>query len=266
MRKNHSEICRRILLPVVLFVLLLAAGLFAGTGLAETEETQPVPERTVVRLELTRSTDTPSRTYVFFLLNGEYYICSNAQISYPADPETVQALERILSEYHVDAWDGFSGSDPYVLDGEMFWFSVEYSDGTSVHAHGDNDFPENYFAASGEIEELLYREPSVPSVSPAGEYRYEGEGFGGDFTITLLPDGTYTFYEGPLSSYLGAGTWFAENARIYLSEDESPYLYNIFIPLEDALVFVAEGSDNFLYVPVPDGSRFVRTGPAETAD
>ena len=29
----------------------------------------------------------------------------------------------------------------------------------------------------------------------------EKEGFGGDFTLTLNPDGSYTFYEGTLSSY-----------------------------------------------------------------
>ena len=34
-------------------------------------------------------------------------------------------------------------------------------------------------------------------------YEYEKEGFGGNFTIQLKEDGTFTYYEGGLSSYIG---------------------------------------------------------------
>ena len=42
--------------------------------------------------------------------------------------------------------------------------------------------------------------------SVAGKtFVWEKEGFGGDFTITLNADGTYQYYEGYLSSYIGFG-------------------------------------------------------------
>ena len=41
-------------------------------------------------------------------------------------------------------------------------------------------------------------------------YTWEHDGFGGDFTITLYADGTFSYYEGMLSSYIGAGTWTEE--------------------------------------------------------
>lgn len=62
-----------------------------------------------------------------------------------------------------------------------------------------------------------------------GTYVYEGEGFGGDFTVTIREDGTFTYYEGPLSSIFGDGTW-------YLAED----------------------SADFIFVDVADGDRFLK--------
>ena len=61
------------------------------------------------------------------------------------------------------------------------------------------------------------------SAALAGTYKYEGEGFGGDFTITLNADGTYEFYEGPLSSYMGMGTWYAADDVIHMAEGDAGF-------------------------------------------
>ena len=95
--------------------------------------------------------------------------------------------------------------------------------------------------------------------SLAGTYVYEGEGFGGDFTITLLADGEYSFYEGPLSSYLGTGTWSLDDAGVLtLTEDEQLgfAMTNRFAAGKGSLAFIADGSDGFPYVKPADGARF----------
>ena len=96
----------------------------------------------------------------------------------------------------------------------------------------------------------------------AGTYRYEGEGFGGDFTITLNADGTYSFYEGALSSYLGGGTWTMDGDAVCLTEENGFDLHFRFTWQGDALVYDAAGSDGFLYVEVSDAERFVRQDAA----
>ena len=94
----------------------------------------------------------------------------------------------------------------------------------------------------------------------SGTYRYEGKGFGGDFTITLNADGTYTFYEGPLSSYHGMGTWDTWYNAVYMTEnEETGYDLNFMFGVEDnALIYIAAGSDEFIHVKVSDGEKFVR--------
>ncbi len=94
----------------------------------------------------------------------------------------------------------------------------------------------------------------------AGTYLYEGEGFGGDFTITLNEDGTYSFYEGMLSSYLGMGAWNADSDILYMTEDEEAGYRLSFAFFIDggALIYIAAESDDFLYVKLEDGARFVR--------
>ncbi len=92
----------------------------------------------------------------------------------------------------------------------------------------------------------------------AGTYRYEGEGFGGDFTITLNADGSYSFYEGPLSSYLGGGTWRMDDGTVHMTEQSGFDLEFLFEVQDDALAYLAAGSDAFPYVKVSDAERFVR--------
>lgn len=81
-------------------------------------------------------------------------------------------------------------------------------------------------------------------------------GFGGSFTITFNKDGTYSYYEGALSSYIGFGKWSIENNVITLQE-RGGYAFTFCFGYEDkGLIYLAEKSDEFIYVKVADGERF----------
>ena len=100
-------------------------------------------------------------------------------------------------------------------------------------------------------------------VDPAGKiYVYEKEGIMGSFTLTLYRDGTFSYYEGFASSYLGEGTWEQDGEMITLTDAElaGTSLVNHFRMDGSDLVFVEDGSSNFIYVKVRDAERFFCTG------
>jgi len=98
-------------------------------------------------------------------------------------------------------------------------------------------------------------------------YAYEKDGCGSTFTIEIKADGTYTYYEGFLSSHIGMGQWSYSDGMLILSEkvsrfdktfskmEEVIYSYH-FSVARDALIFVDKDSGNFRYVKVKDGERF----------
>ena len=243
------------LIAFLLAVLIAAVPAFA----------EPAP-KTLTSFFLSRSTDMPSRIYEVFMLGDRYYLNRHEGVSTQLDAGTVRALEKVLETYSVRAWDGFEEDNPDVLDGEMFSFHAAFSDGTEIRASGSNAFPDGYFDAAWAMEELLESQTDLPRSELAGTYRYEGGGFGGDFTVTLAEDGTYTFYEGLLSSYLGGGEWSMEGPYLYLTEENGYSLYFTFIPTEGLLTYQAWDSDSFLYVEVPEGGRFEKVNPADLAD
>lgn len=88
---------------------------------------------------------------------------------------------------------------------------------------------------------------------------YEKEGFGGEFTIQINDDGTFGYYEGFLSSYIGMGSWILDNNILVLSDDDDmgyPFV-NRFKVKDGDLVFLSEDSSNFMYVNVADGEHFL---------
>ena len=99
---------------------------------------------------------------------------------------------------------------------------------------------------------------STPDPSPVGEYIYEGEGFGGDFTISVYEDGTFSYCVGLLASYLGHGEWTLDGDVLRLKDNVSPSLnYDNYFEVKDGkLVFIGEGSTNFMYLKVADGAVF----------
>ena len=93
-------------------------------------------------------------------------------------------------------------------------------------------------------------------------YTYTGETFSklenDKFSIIINKDGTFSYSESMLSSYIGMGTWTIEKDVLVLTEDELVYdsRTNYFRIDGNDLVFLEENSSNFIYVNVKDGERF----------
>lgn len=90
-------------------------------------------------------------------------------------------------------------------------------------------------------------------------YVYQGDGFGSDFTLTLRDDGTFQYYEGMLSSYIGIGRWELEGSTLVITDDEElcgKARRNVFEMTDDGLMWKADGSENFIYVQLNDGAEF----------
>ena len=88
-------------------------------------------------------------------------------------------------------------------------------------------------------------------------YVYEYEGFGGPFTINIFNDGTFMYYVGMLSSYIGHGNWDYTNGILTLTDVlDKPQFINKFHVKDKYLIYIAEGSTNFMYLTVSDGAKF----------
>lgn len=73
----------------------------------------------------------------------------------PLEDEEVGRLERLIADFGLWDWNGFSGSNPDVLDGESFSLSASFADGREIKAWGSNSFPAGYFDAAQAIEEFF---------------------------------------------------------------------------------------------------------------
>lgn len=107
---------------------------------------------------------------------------------------------------------------------------------------------------------LLTIAPGMSDNSPCWFVRDKG-GFGGDFYIYLEADGTFQYYAGALSSYIGMGTWTCNGETLCLADeglkDSAGVQYFYFtVDAEGNLLFQAENSAEFMYVDVADGDRF----------
>ena len=121
-----------------------------------------------------------------------------------------------------------------------------------------------YNGTGDEVIHLFYNSGDKRDDIAGKTYLYDGEGFGGSFTITLYEDGTFTYYEGMLSSYIGTGTFMLDDDTVIMTDNgHGGYgLVNHFRRDGDDLVFVDQDSDNFVYVKVKDGEKFSCTGEA----
>ena len=90
-------------------------------------------------------------------------------------------------------------------------------------------------------------------------FTWEKEGFGGDFTITLNEDGSYRYYEGFLSSYIGSGDWSVKNDTVVMTEKGGYDTVFRFSVKDGDLIYRSDGSDRFIYTAVEDGDRFRQT-------
>ena len=90
-------------------------------------------------------------------------------------------------------------------------------------------------------------------------FQYELDGFGGEFIIKLNEDGTFIYYEGPLSSCYGLGNWSLKGNVLHLKDTIYQDMIKDFyfrVVDDGDLVFMQEDSDTFMFVNVADGERF----------
>lgn len=110
------------------------------------------------------------------------------------------------------------------------------------------------------VAALFLASCSSNDVQTDSTYVYDGEGFGGAFTITISDNGSFTFYEGFLSSYIGHGKWQIKHKILTISDGT---FTNNFEMRGKEIVFVEEGSTNFMYVKLKDGDKFIKTDSVE---
>ena len=91
---------------------------------------------------------------------------------------------------------------------------------------------------------------------------YEGEGFGGNFYVSLAENGRFQYYEGGFSSFIGTGDWSYSQGVLTLELDprisagrKISYRFST-AKLPDELRFLTEGSDKF-GVDLENGARFL---------
>lgn len=104
------------------------------------------------------------------------------------------------------------------------------------------------FTACGRTETVYTDEDVTETV-----YTYEKGGFGGPFRIWIYKDGTFQYYVGMLSSYIGMGKWTVEDGILILRDNG---FENRFLIGEDMLTYLAEDSTGVLYLKMEDGDRF----------
>jgi hypothetical protein len=73
-----------------------------------------------------------------------------------SDDTAYKYLAQKFRQLKVDKWDGFSKSDPNVLDGNSFSLEIELAGGSTISAHGSNAYPENFSEFRKLIEEAVY--------------------------------------------------------------------------------------------------------------
>lgn len=221
----------------------------------------------------------------FWIIVLSIVICAAVAVCFLTDPAD-KAPEQEDSYYLVIGADGVSSIQITAKDtsgGVIHADSSSFQKGEKVWLEpldGITDLRGISITAFGSDGEILYL-LSVPEGLPDTEvinlinsdswllvpedlvytgktYVYEKEGFPDTFAITLYEDGTFTYYEGMFSSYIGNGTWEQDGGIITLTDDElsAMSLVNRFRIDGEDLVFVAAGSSNFIYVKVKDGERF----------
>ena len=236
-------------LSVFLTLIICSVSIAAGAGTAE------AAGHALTRFCFSRWGEMKPRTWEVLWEESGCTFRENGDKPRPFAPELATELARVVADNDMESWSGVYTTGYEVLDGECFSLEMEFADGTTVNASGDNAFPDRYDEA---VEAMMAIFEKEKTDIVAGRYKYVGDGFGGDFTITLNADGTYTFCEGPLSSYVGTGTWSIAYDAVYMNDDTELELSFTFGVESDTLIYLAWGSDAFLHVELPDEARFVR--------
>ena len=182
--------------------------------------------------------------------------------------------DAIEGSYHIEGYGIYNGSEYYIVvnDGvELKCTKEQYEQVASLmELFRTGEMEDTPIRVKYEQFLISYKRGTVIELELPGNerfgktYTYEKEGIMGDFTITLFNDGTFSYYEGMASSYLGFGSWKREGDTIIMTDDGHGVmrLVNRFEFDKTDLIFVEEGSSNFIYVKVQNGERFIYTGEA----
>ncbi|MCI9441056.1 MAG: hypothetical protein HFH15_07455 [Ruminococcus sp.] len=83
----------------------------------------------------------------------------------------------------------------------------------------------------------------------------------GDFTITIYEDGTFEYYETPISSYIGRGHYFIEEDIVTFKEDQDGGTGNVndYQMADGNLLFIQDDSANYHFVTLEEGAVFAWT-------
>ena len=104
----------------------------------------------------------------------------------------------------------------------------------------------------------------VTAQAVVGSYIRPNESKLDNFHITLYADGTYQYYEAMISSHIGLGNYTVENDIVTLVDGQIPGVNGSltrtykFRYANDQLIFLADESDRFMYLDLPDGAVFER--------
>ena len=95
-------------------------------------------------------------------------------------------------------------------------------------------------------------------------FAYEKEGVGGYCTLSFNENGRFLFSPGKLSNYMGGGDWKLDGDTVSLIGMVNKTIYLKIT--DDALVYIAEGSDEFPYMDIKDGEKFSIYRPEISSD
>ena len=74
------------------------------------------------------------------------------------DDALYREIAMMAEEQDLKSWDGFSESDPDVMDGYGFSLEAELADGTAISAYGSNAYPDGYHGFASLLEQLCCTE------------------------------------------------------------------------------------------------------------
>ena len=122
------------------------------------------PIREISRFHVYRYGEIAFDSFEIIAFDDGYSMSINGKAYRAIDTAVVDKLACVIEDYDLFGWDGFDESRDDVLDGEGFVLEVEFTDGTSIRAQGDNAFPENYSQAMGEIWDILENIHMTPEI------------------------------------------------------------------------------------------------------
>ncbi len=146
-----------LLLRILAFLGALVALLVTSGAPRNSEPAPPTEAARVQSLWLYRASDVRPTEYCFAraLETGACSLCADGGEPMAIDAEYMERVDQIVADYAISEWNGFSGSRPYVLDGEMFSLEIVMAEGEEIHASGNNSFPEHYLDVVGALDELI---------------------------------------------------------------------------------------------------------------